>query len=456
MFLLPIVVRKSYTLLFFFLLTTFSFFGQNFWKTSNYPNGDSVISALERAYSLELKKSQDKDALTKTYDWRLSYLTELLNSETVIYNDSLVAYFDSFFRVIIQANPELHELKLRYFISNSPVPNAMSIGDGTFVINLGLIRKLDNEAQLAFVLCHEIAHFYLDHSNQSSISDYKRRNTKEYKKEVDEVNHQEFGRYQSIQAMMKKEVYHQMSHSRVDESEADSLGLQFLRNTKFSPIEAITCMNLLDTIDTYKYSTEIDYKTMLGFEGCPFRDRWLESESSMFGGQVEGDYWERDSVKSHPDCSDRAKKLTLDLVNTPVNSTAKFLNDSLLFFDIKEQSDEAFIKSWVFYGNYSKALFYTLKQVQYHPNNEFLVREAGLIMRLIYQVQLEHHSNQFVERPFFENEKEYNQFLDFLDNLRLSELAKIGYYYHLTYLSAHTNDEEFQANFNYFKTKTNN
>jgi len=38
------------------------------------------------------------------------------------------------------------------------------------VFNIGLFRRLENDDQIAFILCHELAHFTEDHVNESVLS----------------------------------------------------------------------------------------------------------------------------------------------------------------------------------------------------------------------------------------------------------------------------------------------
>lgn len=49
-------------------------------------------------------------------------------------------------------------LEFRFFVIESEEVNAVALPDGTILLNTGLLGLLDNEAQLAFVISHEIAH----------------------------------------------------------------------------------------------------------------------------------------------------------------------------------------------------------------------------------------------------------------------------------------------------------
>lgn len=54
-------------------------------------------------------------------------------------------------------------LEFRFYVVEDPAINAASLPDGTILINTGLLGAVENEAQLAFVMSHEIAHVLQAH-----------------------------------------------------------------------------------------------------------------------------------------------------------------------------------------------------------------------------------------------------------------------------------------------------
>jgi predicted Zn-dependent protease len=54
-------------------------------------------------------------------------------------------------------------------LTPSPVPSARTLATGTIYVSTGLVAMLDSEAQLAYVLAHEMAHVYKDHWKVKSI-----------------------------------------------------------------------------------------------------------------------------------------------------------------------------------------------------------------------------------------------------------------------------------------------
>ena len=443
------MTKKTLQIFLIFLFTySTCFFAQNSWTSAEFPNQEEFLQNLKNQHDFQLKKYENTVALDSIYKWRYNYTNELLDNDFIIYKDSLYNFVENIFDEIILSNPELSNYNLRFLISKTPYPNAISIGDGTFIINLGLIRKLDNEDQLAFILCHEISHFYLDHSNQSAIKRIEKQNSKEYEEEIEAITSTKYGKYNLLKAKLRKNLYKQMSFSRKFEKESDSLGLLFFKNTKYDSRESVSCLKLLDTIDYYKFSKKIDFKKTFNTEKFKFKNRWLVEEKVMFGGSISDDFFERDSIKSHPDSKLRARILEDYLTNT--NESIDNNKNNKNFEDFKSQADFEFIKSWVFYENYGRALFFCLKQLQVDEDNRFLINMSSNLLRLIYDSHSNHTFGQHVDRPSSENEKEYNQFLNFIDKISLSRMAELCYHFHLKHLEELKDEKTFFNNYNYF------
>ncbi|MFS4448375.1 M48 family metalloprotease [Maribacter sp. 2307UL18-2] len=56
-----------------------------------------------------------------------------------------------------------HEVYFRFYVIENDVPNAMALANGMIFINTGLLKIAENEAQIAAVLGHEIAHVTYEH-----------------------------------------------------------------------------------------------------------------------------------------------------------------------------------------------------------------------------------------------------------------------------------------------------
>jgi hypothetical protein len=136
-------------------------------------------------------------------------------------------------------------IEFRFFVIEDPSINAASLPDGTMLINTGLLGVVENEAQLAFVLSHEMAHVLQAH----------------YKREMDETRGSRVGlTIAGIAAgafignlgifMAEVGIASAVNgHQRELENQADRLGLQNMIEHGYDPREAANFSRII--IDRY-------------------------------------------------------------------------------------------------------------------------------------------------------------------------------------------------------------
>src|SRR5258708_3247884 len=90
-----------------------------------------------------------------------------LRLQTGLYENKVVANYVN--RIGQQLVPEDSEKLFAFRLVAHPVPFANTLSTGTIYISTGLISMLDNEAQLAYVLSHEMGHVYKDHWKLKSL-----------------------------------------------------------------------------------------------------------------------------------------------------------------------------------------------------------------------------------------------------------------------------------------------
>ena len=164
------------------------------------------------------------------YELRKENLIDEIHSDNflfgTIYNEKLTQLVKN-----IQANnPDYDFSKINILLGRSAIPNAYSVGEGTIVINIGLLSQLKNMDQIAFVVCHELAHFYLNHGNINLLklkkeitylkTDFKKTDLLLYNRNQEKIN------------ILIKHKYIKMSQSRNNEFEADSLGFSIYKKSQ--------------------------------------------------------------------------------------------------------------------------------------------------------------------------------------------------------------------------------
>lgn len=377
---------------------------------------------------------------------RFNYLQAKFKAKEFLYTDELNEYFQQILNEIVKNNPTLQPLPVRLLLSRSYIPNAASVGEGSLYYHAGLFYKLRNEAEVAFALSHELAHFYLNHGN-NAIKDYI--NTvysDEYQEKLKEIKKTKYEQGKLLDDMAKKLYFRSSRHGREKEAEADSMAVFFLKNTRFDIKSAIQGLAILDSIDNSKFDVDKRFPEIFDFPDYKFQPRWLQKEEGLFGSE-KSDFHkttaEEDSLKTHPDCKLRLKKVTplADKVYAAGKkeniTTAKFEKIQL---QLRYEAIDYCFKT----KDVSRCLFLTLEMLEDHPGDMYLVTMAGKCFYQIYKNQKEHTLGTIVDMPSYLHEKNYNRLLEFIQNLRLWDIAGIGHHYLTKYKTAGKGNLDFE------------
>jgi len=89
------------------------------------------------------------------------YEQSLISMNLEVQDSALLACLNSI--LLTLQNKTEYKQEFRIKIIKSPEPNAYSLINGSIHIFTGLFSSIDNEAQLALLLAHEMAHLYKDH-----------------------------------------------------------------------------------------------------------------------------------------------------------------------------------------------------------------------------------------------------------------------------------------------------
>ncbi|MDR0368181.1 MAG: M48 family metallopeptidase [Bacteroidales bacterium] len=92
-----------------------------------------------------------------------SYLKALCEGGKIVYGSSLNKYLDVIMDNLLADNQQLRN-RISVFVVKSPAVNAYAMNQGFIFVNVGLLAQITNEAELAFVLAHEIVHIAEQHS----------------------------------------------------------------------------------------------------------------------------------------------------------------------------------------------------------------------------------------------------------------------------------------------------
>ena len=178
----------------------------------------------QEAQSQNSDKELDKDFFLSTR----FFFDELLLSGRVLFNDPVTDYLNRVAAQVLRGNSELKK-DLRFYILKTTVHNAFSTDQGVILFTTGLLAQLENEAQLAYILCHEISHYVKKHVRNGYIEE---KNIIKGKGQYGRLS------YQSKIAQMS--VY-----SKDVELEADQGGIEMYLKTKYAKDEIFASFEAL-------------------------------------------------------------------------------------------------------------------------------------------------------------------------------------------------------------------
>ncbi len=193
---------------------------QGLYSTGEIPK--VIIKNIEKRIQEEEKKSIKKDdnwfdkrAKQRSIIERSFVISEILLGGNVIFNDTLSGYMKLIASNILKDDKETLG-KLHFFAVKSPYVNTICTEEGIVLVNTGLIARLHNEAQFAFLLAREIAHYKLKHRPKlyldNDISNLGAYNLKDVQNNL--LQSTNFSVNQEVQAdSMAKELFYNSNYS---------------------------------------------------------------------------------------------------------------------------------------------------------------------------------------------------------------------------------------------------
>ncbi len=441
---MKVLSKKSYFLaivsLCFFHFTLFS-------QKNNYlPNQvDSLYNYLDNTTEYQINHL-DKSFFSKKkdiYKKRLKNLKEQIEDSTFLFNPKITSRLNQVLNNIYKANPKLKQYHFYFFIDTSVYPNAASFGDGTFIVNIGLFDFLNSDDELAFILCHEIAHFLNDDFNSQLNRYISKLYSKETKTRIKEIKRQQYGQTNAGLQLLKEINYDLYSYSKKKEVHADLIGFELFHNTQYNPNASITTLEKLGKLEELVFNDSISLKSAFDTTNYHFKSYWIEEEDKLFDSEEEIDDYEldKDSLRSHPHAKERIKELLAKYKIDTLNNRL----DKRTIVNLQSLSKPSIVRILIDKKKYDYLLYYLLRNSP--PDYETL----SLALELIYNSKRNHSIGKSVGRDTpFSNEKYLKQIRLFIHNTDLRDIKNILKNYTLQYKDKIT-DKTFNRINNYFK-----
>ena len=295
------------------------------------------------SFPADLKKAANTPKSAKEYN---PFLVSMLNQGRILYGTEMNQYLDNIKEKLLVNHPQLQQ-EVHVYILQSTLVNAYSLPNGTILVTMGMLAQVTNEAELAFVLAHEIAHYSERHSKADNSKS----------KDKDAVS-----RYMR---------HHQFS--REQEFAADRVGL--LTYYKDSPYS----YDILDGLfDVLLYAD-------LPFDEIPFQRSEVEAGFYQFPDnyflKTVANIPDRsnmiDTLLTHPNVEKR-RTLANGLVSKFSNEGRKtFVQPEEQFTSLRNVARFACIERFLVNHDYDKAIYNIYVLEQTFPDNAYLQRASA-------------------------------------------------------------------------------
>ncbi len=176
----------------------------------------------------ETPKSRKETKLFTKFNLRSNYSAyNCLVSGYVIYGTPLNQYVNRVADKLLEKDPATRK-KIKIYLFESSQVNAFTFSNGLVLINIGLFAKLNSEAELAFVLSHEFAHYTRSHAFNA------------FRKErgVDKES-------KDVALSVDREEMDYFRFSKEQETEADNLGFVTFMNSGYKLTASISLLEVL-------------------------------------------------------------------------------------------------------------------------------------------------------------------------------------------------------------------
>ncbi len=295
-------------------------------------------------------------------------IDELLHSGLVVYGDEVSNYVSEIADKLLAGNPELRS-KLRFYTLKLNATNAFSTDQGIIFVTTGLISQLSSEAQLAFILAHEIAHYTEKHVVETFTWKKDNRYGNDW---VDRMS-----------------VY-----SKDKEFSADYLAVDIYREAGYAKTEILSTFDVL----LYSYLPFDEVAISLDY----FASDQLYLPPFLFPTKVyeiKADPDEDDSQSSHPNVSKRKvaveKRMSeiLAIWGTTINAQG-----DAKFYEIRNIARFESVRTDVMEANFGDALYSIYILEREFPTSTFLQRMKMHTWLGLYQYEAAAKTNNAIRR----------------------------------------------------------
>lgn len=317
-------------------------------------NMSSAEKVKEQSKEISGKNVYDNQSAKKFILESNYIIDKILSNGLVIYGGKLTGYVEKVADELLKNDKALRN-ELSFYIVKSPQVNAFATDRGEIFITVGLLAQIENEAQLAYIISHELIHYKEKHAKEGFVENEK----------IDRAT----GKYQGMDwnKLLSKSKY-----SKELEMQADQEGLDIYLKSNYS----------LREIDEVFYVLQYSH---LPIDDVPFnRDYFNDEYFNLYASnedievtQIEAIDDDNDEYQDHPNINKRRAVVNNEIEGVSNEGRVEFVNDKNEFLEIQALS--RFELSFLYAKNryYGESIYNSYLLLKKYPDNKFLKINIG-------------------------------------------------------------------------------
>lgn len=298
-----------------------------------------ILDDISRDRSLS---GEDEEAFVERNQYGLN---SLIYSGDMLFGDPITAYVNEVAKVLLDANPSLNQ-DYQFYTLRSNVTNALCTDPGVIFVTTGLLSQIENEAQLAAVLAHEMVHKEEEHFEKSFSVE----------QDVREKS-----------SSRDKYIVKMSSHSKDAEFEADRLAIEIYKNAGYGKNGVLSAFDVL--MYSYLPFDEIN------LDRSYYQTDLIHIPNEYFPEKIndilaEEDY--DDSKSTHPNIKKRRDAVWDEVDLLSGWSKKDFLVSEDQFIKVRNIARFESVRNDLLIGSYADALYSIFLLEREFPNNKYL------------------------------------------------------------------------------------
>lgn len=330
-------------------------------------------------------------------------IQDFLVSGQVLYNDTFTRYIEKIADVLLKDNPKLRA-KLRFYTVKSPEVNAFATQEGIVFVNIGLISSAKSEAQIAYVLAHEISHFTEGHVLQGFLE------TRRI------VRGEGYYRYQDYYSRLRSFF----RYSRDSEYEADEKGWEIYSKSPYYK-------GAVDGVFDMLLYAHVHYDSV-PFDPTHFAEKDYHFPANYTLEKVEPLFVKEnreDNFSTHPNAKDR-KKRAYEMVGKDSIGGDMYVISKSTFDNLQKIARYEMLRYYISNTNFADAYYHALLLEQTYSKGEYIDFMKGMAMYGLAKHYNTRGKRRNIILPYEEVQslpQRYYYFLHQLSNKEMTVLA---------------------------------